>query len=312
VEEPDHAGVREQLERLPRRERSDLPPMDPAWLDRATFARVAEWGRNLEALGTPAFDLSLLALAEDMAHGALEVVKDDCILLRLGKKTKVLPLVSDWETYGNVLEREVAALDSGDLLGCVPEQHEGDWRSGAVLTRIHHEFVWRRETIAAMQGSFLRDDRRVIRKLQNAGARVEPIGPENLDRVLACSERWYADKAAKGESTYYRARTIWTLENLAALQPLGVKHLAVVLDDDVIGYSVSSHLGASWMAYFYGRGDRVEGLTPLMAQAHASFYPEREWINAGDAGRSRGLAAFKQRFTLGATDKQMTFGWIQA
>jgi tetratricopeptide (TPR) repeat protein len=97
VEEPDHAGAKARLARLPKPETSGLPPMQRSWLERDTFTRAAEWGRNLEALGGPAFDMGLLALAQDFARGASEEIKADCILLRLGRKTKLLPLVSDWE-----------------------------------------------------------------------------------------------------------------------------------------------------------------------------------------------------------------------
>jgi tetratricopeptide (TPR) repeat protein len=312
VEEPDHVGAQERLGRLPQPERSGLPPLERSWLERDTFTRAAEWGRNLEALGGPAFDMSLLELAQDFARGASEEVKQDCILLRLGRKTKLLPLVSDWEEYERILAREAKALRSGDLLGCVPEQREGGWRNNVVIAKNHHEFVWHRETVSGMLGSSLKGYRWNIRKLLRAGAHVEPIGPENLDRVLACNDRWYAGKTAKGKSTRYRARTVWTFENLSLLELLGVRHLAVVLDDDVIGYGVGSHLGASWTAYFYGRGDYLDGVSPLIVQEHSKLYPDRQWINAGHAGRSRGLAAFKQRFTLNAADKQMTLGWIQA
>ena len=142
--------------------------------------------------------------------------------------------------------------------------------------------------------------------------RVEPIGPENLDRVLACNDRWYAAMRAKGEATYYRARTIWTLENLTALEPLGVRHLAVMLDDDVIGYSVGCHLGASWIAFVHAKGDKEYDVGPLISMNCAKLHSGPEWINTGDADGLPGLAWFKERFTLNAADKQLMSGWIKA
>jgi tetratricopeptide (TPR) repeat protein len=312
VDQPDHANAKERLAQLPPPEKSGLPPLERSWLERDTFTRAAEWGRNLEALGGPPWGMNLLNLAQDFAYGASEEVKRDCILIRLGKKTKLLPLVADWEEYEHVLQREAAALRSGGQLGYVPEQREGGWRNSFTIARSQHEFVWHRETVSEMLGSSLQGDRRNIRKLLKAGAHVEPIGPENLDRVLACNDRWYVAKAAKGKNTLYRARTVWTFENLALLEPLGVRHLAVVLDDDVIGYGVGSHLGASWAAYFYGRGDYLDGVAPLIVHELSKLYPDREWINAGRDGGSRGLAAFKQKFTANAADKQLTLGRIQA
>ncbi|MXQ12275.1 tetratricopeptide repeat protein [Microvirga makkahensis] len=311
TDQPDHARARERLARLPQPEKSGLPPLDRSWLERETFTRAAEWGRNLEALGALAFDMSLLALAQDFARGASEEVRRDCILLRLGKKTKLLPLVSDWEEYEHVLKREATALDSGRLLGPVPAQRKGAQLSAGGIARSKLEFVWHRETVSEMRGSSLKTYRWNIRKLLKAGARVEPIGPENLARVLACNDRWYAEKKAQGRLTHYRTRTAWTLENLAMLEPLGVRHLAVVLDDDVIGYGVGSYLGASWAAYFYGRGDYSDGVAPLLVHEHSKLYSDREWINAGYGGPP-GLLAFKQRFTTNAADKQLAMGWIQA
>jgi tetratricopeptide (TPR) repeat protein len=311
-EHPDHAAAQTRLVRVPQPKTSGLPPLERAWLKRDTFTRAAEWGQNLEALGVPAFDMSLLALAQDFAYGASEEVKRDCILLHLDERTKLLPLVSDREEYERILMREAQALRPGALLGFVPEQGEEGWRNNVVVAKSHREFVWHRETVSKMLGSSLQVYRRQIRELLKAGAHVEPIGPENLDRVLACNDRWYAAKAAKGKSTRYRAPTVWTFENLSRLEPLGVRHLAVMLDDDVIGYGIGSHLSASWAAYFYGQGDHLNGVAPLIVHEHSKLYPDRQWINAGHAGRSRGLAAFKQKFTANAADKQMALGWIQA
>jgi hypothetical protein len=102
------------------------------------------------------------------------------------------------------------------------------------------------------------------------------------------------------------------LENLTALEPLGVRHLAVRLDDDVIGYSVGSHLGASWIAFVHAKSDKEYDVGSLLVHERAKLYPDRDWINAADAGGLPGLAAFKERFTTGAEDKQLISGWIKA
>ncbi|WP_147707794.1 hypothetical protein [Microvirga massiliensis] len=260
----------------------------------------------------PAFDMGLLTLAQDFARGASEEVKADCILLRLGRKTKLLPLVSDWEAYERILMREAAASWYGNLVGPVPEQPEEGWTNDLNKVECYREFVWHRETVSGMLGSSLGEYRRYIRKLLRAGAHVEPIGPENLARVLACNDRWYAAKAAKGRMTYHRRRTVWTFENLSLLEPLGVRHLAVVLDDDVIGYGVGSHLGASWAVFVHRRGDNEYDVAPYMDQELSKLYPDRQWINAGPAIRKPGLAWYKERFTLNAAERQITLGWIQA
>jgi hypothetical protein len=312
AEEIYRTVLAERLGRLPKPRRSRLPPFEISWLERETFARAAEWGRNLETLGGPPFELNLLVLAQDLAHGAVEEVKRDCILLRLDQKTKLLPLVSDREAYERVVAREAAGLKAGDLLGPVLVPRQGALKNKVTITRSHHEFVWRRETVSEMIGSSLQGHRRNIRKLLKAGVHVEAIGPENLDCVLACNDRWYAAMRAKGKATYYRARTIWTLENLTALEPLGVRHLAVMLDDDVIGYSVGCHLGASWIAFVHAKSDKEYDVGSLLAHERAKLYPDRDWINAADAGTLPGLAAFKERFTTGAEDKQLMSGWIKA
>ncbi|MXQ11435.1 hypothetical protein [Microvirga makkahensis] len=312
MDQPDHARARERLARLPKPETSGLPPMERSWLERETFTRAAEWGRNLESLGVCGHYLNLLTLAQDFAHGASEEVKRDCILLRLRKATKILPLVSDWEEYEHVLKREAAALPSGGRLGYVPEQHPGAWRNSVAVTKSQREFVWLRETLSRMSGSTLKEYRRQINKLLRAGAHVEPIDAANLDLVLACNARWYAGMKAKGKSLLFRARTLWTLENLAMLEPLGVRHLAVMLDDDVIGYGVASHLGMSWVAFLYGKGDNEYNVSPYTYHELSRLYPDRQWINAGDTGGRAGLAWFKEKFTANAGDKQMTLGWIQA
>jgi hypothetical protein len=90
-----------------------------------------------------------------------------------------------------------------------------------------------------------------------------------------------------------------------------VRHLAVMLDDDVIGYGIGSYLSPSWASYYFARGDYLDGVAPLIVHEQAKLYPDREWINAARAGGSRGLAAFKQKFTANAADKQVTLGWIQ-
>jgi hypothetical protein len=85
----------------------------------------------------------------------VEEVKRDCILLRLGKRTKLLPLVSDWPEYERVLAREVQALRSGTLLGYVPKQPASGWTNNFVIAKSHHEFVWHRESVSEMRGSSL-------------------------------------------------------------------------------------------------------------------------------------------------------------
>jgi hypothetical protein len=129
---------------------------------------------------------------------------------------------------------------------------------------------------------------------------------------LACNDRWYTAKKAKGRITYHRARTVWTFENSSLLELLGVRHLAVVLDDDVIGYGVGSYLGASWATFVHGRGDNEYDVPPYIYRELSKLYLDRQWINAGPAIRKPGLVWFKERFTLNAADKQMTLGWIQA
>jgi hypothetical protein len=128
---------------------------------------------------------------------------------------------------------------------------------------------------------------------------------------LACNDRWYTAKKAKGRMTYHRARTVWTFENSSLLELLGVRHLAVVLDDDVIGYGVGSYLGASWATFVHGRGDNEYDVPPYIYRELSKLYLDRQWINAGPAIRKPGLVWFKERFTLNAADKQMTLGWIQ-
>lgn len=311
-DEPDHPGIRERLRRLPKPATSELPPMDKAWLQRETFSRAAEWGRNLEAWGGLAFEMTPLVLAEDFAHGAREEVKNDCILIHLGKKTKLLPLVSSLDEYQRVLKREARTLASGNRLGPVSISQGSNLAKALGISKSSQEYVWRQETVSGLIGSALQGHRRNIRKLLKAGVRVEPISPDDLDRVLACSERWFSAKKAKGETTYFQKRTIWSLENLLALEPLGVRHMAVKLDDDVIGYTVGSYLGISWATYVYGRGDHEYDVGPLIVHECAKLYPEREWINAGDVGHSQGLAAFKEKFITGAETKQIMSGWIRA
>jgi hypothetical protein len=244
---------------------SGLPPLDRASLQRDTFTRADEWGCNLERLGIPAFGLSLLTLAQDFAYGASEEVKRDCILIHRDDTTKILPLVSDWHEFDDVLKREAAALPRGSLLGYVPEQRTDGTMSGFHIVECHREFVYHRESAAGMIGPSLSTYRNEVRRLQRDGAHIEPIGPANLDRVLACNDRWFAGKEQRGRKTYYRRRTVWTFENLSALEPLGALHLAVVLDDDVIGYAVSSHIGASWAVSVYRRCDRdPAGVSPYL------------------------------------------------
>lgn len=136
---------------------SGLPRMEPSWLQRATFARANEWGPNLEALGMPAFGLSLLTLAQEFASGAVEEVRPDCILVHRDDTTKVLPLVSDWTDYERIVRREAAALPPRSLLGYVPD----DGRMGGLeIVEAHREFVYHRESAAAMLGSSLSSKRK--------------------------------------------------------------------------------------------------------------------------------------------------------
>jgi hypothetical protein len=44
----------------------------------------------------------------------------------------------------------------------------------------------------------------------------------------------------------------------------------------------------------------------------SKLYPDQQWLNDGPAVRKPNLAWFKERFTSGAVEKQMTMGWIQA
>ena len=92
---------------------------------------------------------------------------------------------------------------------------------------------------------------------------------------------------------------------------MGVRHLAVMLDSDVIGYGIGSYLGASWAAFVHAKGDNEYNVPPYTYYELSKLYPNREWINTGDAEGLPGLAWFKERFTLNAADKQMKIGWIQ-
>lgn len=311
-EQPEHALARARLRKLPQSRTSRLRPFDPSWLQRDTFVRADEWGCNLESLGMPAFGVSLLTLAQDFASGASEEIKADCILIRRDDTTKILPLVSEWNEFEHVLAREVAALPRASLLGYVPQlRHDGSkWNYDIVED--HHEFVYHRNSAAEMVGPSLAKYRQEVRRLLRSGAHLEPIGPDNLDQVLACNDRWYAGKAQRGRKTYYRGRTLWTFENLSVLEPLHVRHLAVVLEDDVVGYAVSSQVGKSWAVFIYRRCDREPpGIGPYLLSEMCKLYPEREWVNDGPAVRKPALAWFKDRFTANASSRQMTLGWIK-
>ena len=310
VQQPDHAVARARLRALPEPRGSRLRPFERSWLERDTFTRADEWGGNLESLGIPAFGVSLLTLAQDFACGAREEIKQDCILIRRDDKEKILPLVADWEEFNRIVKREMKALPAASLLGYVPAL----CADGATVFNLqdgYREYVYHRQSAAEMLGPALSKYRQEVRRLLRTGAHVEPIGPGNLDRVLACNERWYAGKEQRGRKTYYRRRTLWTFENLAALESLRVQHLAVMLDDDVIGYAVRSHIGKSWAVFVYRRCDREPpGISPYLLSEMCKRYPDREWINDGPAVRKPGLAWFKDRFTLNAGDRQMTLGWI--
>lgn len=303
--------ARARLAKSEKREKSGLPPFERSWLERDAFARADEWGRHMEALGIPAYGMSLLTLAQDFAYGATEEVRQDCIVVRRNGKTKILPLVSDWNEYDRILKREAAILPPDGLLGQVPERREG-WTHDFRIVESHREFVFHRESVLHMTGSSLSVYRKDVRHLLKAGVQVEPIGPANMARVLACNDRWFAGKRERGRKTYFRGRTLWTFENLQPLEALGVRHLAVMLDGDAIGYGVGSRLGASWAAFVYGRGDREpRGVSSYIQRELSRLYPEYQWINAGPAVRKPELAWFKERFTTNASEKQMTMGWIR-
>jgi hypothetical protein len=289
---------------------SGLPPMERSWLRLDTFTRADEWGHNLEALGIPAFGLSVLTLAQDFASGATEVLRPDCILIQREDTTKILPLVSAWTDYERVVRREAGRLPHGSMLGYVPDDGRME---GVEAVEAHREFVYHRESAAAMLGSSLSSTRRQVRQLLKAGARIEAIAPANLDRVIACNARWFAGKHERGRKTYYRGRTLWTFENLPLLAELGVRHLAVLIDDDVIGYTVGSHVAPSCAVFTFRRGDREPaGVSAYMLSELAKLYPEYAWINDGPAVNKPGLAEFKERFTANAGDKQVSVGWIRA
>lgn len=312
AQQPNHAVARALRQKLGAPRSSGLPSLDSAWLERDTFTRADEWGHNLERLGIPAFGLSLLTLAQDFAYGASEEVKRECILIHREGASKILPLISDWQEFGDVLKREVAALPQRSRLGYLPELRADGSEIGFHVVDCHREFVYHRESAAGMIGASLSKYRQEVRRLQRDGAHIEPIGPANLDRVLACNDRWFAAKEHRGRKTYYRQRTAWTFENLSALSPLGILHLAVVLDDDVIGYAVSSHVSPSWAVFIYRRCDREPaGVAPYLLSEMAKLYPARQWINDGPAVRKPGLAWFKDRFTANASDQQVRLGWIQ-
>lgn len=312
LRQPDDEVARVRLRKLPSPRRSGLPPFERSWLQRDTFTCADTWSRNLEALGIPAFGVAVLTLAQDFACGASEEVKPDCILIRRDGKTKILPLVCDREAFGHVVEREAALLAPKALLGYVPESFTDGWAADVEIVESHHEFVYHRASAAEMAGPALSKYRQEVRRLLRAGAHVEPIGPDNLERVLACNDRWYAGKEQRGRKTYYRQRTLWTFENLSALEPLHPQHLAVVLDGDVIGYAVSSHIGSSWAIFIYRRCDRdPPGIAPYLLSEMCKLYPDRQWINDGPTVRKPGLAWFKDRFTANADSQQMTLGLIK-
>jgi hypothetical protein len=256
--------------------------------------------------------VSLLTLAQDFACGASEEAKADCIVVRRDDRAKILPLVSEWNEFKDIVEREAAVLPRGSLLGYVPEQCTDGSKWNFNIIECHREFVYHRSSAADMVGPSLSKYRQEVRRLLRSGAHLQPIGPDNLDRVMACNDRWYAGKKQRGRKTYYRGRTLWTFENLCLLEPLQLRHLAVVLDDDVVGYAVSSHVGKSWGVFIYRRCDREPaGIGPYLLSEMCKLYPDREWINDGPAVRKPALAWFKDRFTANADGQQMRLGWIQ-
>jgi hypothetical protein len=91
-----------------------------------------------------------------------------------------------------------------------------------------------------------------------------------------------------------------------------VRHVAVVIDGDVVGYAVGSPLGASWAACVSAAHDHLEGVVPLLVREHAKLYTDREWISAGRLGKHHGLAAVAQELPAKVLDRRTNVGWIQA
>ena len=65
--------------------------MEPSWLERPAFKRAEEWSKNLEALMISGFYMSLLAIAINLACGAVEEIKDDCILIHIDDRSRFFP-----------------------------------------------------------------------------------------------------------------------------------------------------------------------------------------------------------------------------
>ena len=233
--------------------KSRRPRMEPSWLDRPALKRAEEWGKNLEALTVPGFFMSLLEISINLAWGATEEVKDDCILIRFNDRIKILPLVSDWEHYDHIVRREAKTFRRISIWLC--SQGSRTWlgegfddcqgATGVCLSSRERFRVDRQITP---------NDRKDVRSLKGKGVTVEPIGEHNLSSVLECNERWFLRNQGN-RLTYNRGRTIWAFRNASLLELIGVKQIAAVLDGDVIGYKVAGPLGASRVALTYGRGD---------------------------------------------------------
>jgi Phosphatidylglycerol lysyltransferase, C-terminal len=284
--------------------------MEPSWLDRPALKRAQEWGKNLEALSVPGFRMSILAISLDLAWGATEEVRDDCILIRIDDRIKILPLVSDWQHYDYILEREAKAFGPEYRLGCVPEVREHGWAKDLRIVKAQREFVYHRESVSELLGKPLQTNRKDVRSLKRRGVAIEPIGEHNLLSVLECNERWYL-KNQDNRTTFSRSRTIWAFKNASLLERIGVKQIAAVLDGEVVGYQIAGPLGASWAALTYGRGDtEPAGVASYLVSEAAKLFPDCTWLNAGRSPYPS-LAAFKERFTINASDQQVAMGWVR-
>jgi hypothetical protein len=294
-----------------RTKKSGMLRMEPSWLERPAFKRAEEWSKNLETLMVPGFHMSALSIAINIACGATEEVKDDCILIHIDDRIKILPLVSDWSHYDDIVRREANTFGSGYRFGYVPKVREHGWARDLKLVHAWREYVYHRESVAELTGKSLQTNRRDVRSLRSKGVTIEPIEERNLDRVLKCHDRWYSRNQDTRE-TYNRGRTIWAFRNAPLLKLIGVKQIAAVLDGDVIGYRVAGLLGASRVALMYSRGDtEPRGVTSYLMSEMAKLLPDRTWLCAGPAVRNPGLAAFKERFTTNASDQQVSMGWVQ-
>ena len=285
--------------------------MEPSWFDRPALKRAEEWGKNLEALTVPGFFMSLLEISINLAWGATEEVKDDCILIRFKDRIKILPLISDWEHYDHIVRREAKAFGEYRF-GCVPKVREHGWAKDLRIVNAQREYVYHRESVSElMRQNRSKTYRKDVRSLKNKGVTVEPIGEHNLSSILECNERWFLRNQGN-RLTYNHSSTIWAFRNASLLERIGVQQIAAVLNGEVIGYKVAGPLGASRVALTYGRGDtEPRGVTPYLLTEMAKLFPDCTWLNAGPAPWNPGLKAFKERFTFNASDQQVTMGWVR-